>query len=229
MSHIEKILAGFLSKDVLSIVGIPNYKTIKELNLLLSANAASVHSNHGNGSLGHLALTVSTVVHNTLAGCDFSAPTNPGATVDVPVNAMASQTAALERTHKAVLKDWDTYNSVDGALKQQLLTSVHPTYYRGLHHRYTGYGQVNTSELLVHLYTTYGEIGPDNLEENEKRMRELYDATEEVEVLFDQIEDAVRFTNNAAQPYTDLQVLRVAFNLMFDTRQFTRSCEKFGR
>ena len=54
MSQIEKVLAGFPNKNVLPIVGIPNYKTIKELNLLLNANAASVHSNRGNGSLDHL-------------------------------------------------------------------------------------------------------------------------------------------------------------------------------
>ena len=44
----------------------------------------------------------------------------------------------------------------------------------------------------------YGEIGPDGLEENEKRMKELYNATDAVEVLFDKIEDAVEFADNAA-------------------------------
>ena len=164
MSQIEKILAGFPNKNVLPIVGIPNYKTIKELNLLLSVNAASVYPNHGNVSLGHLVLTVYNAVHNTLKDCDFSASTNPGATVDVPTNATAPQIATLKGSHKAALKDWDTYNSVDGALKQQLLASVYPTYYRGLRNSYTGYGQVNTRDLIIHLYTTYGKIGPDDLE-----------------------------------------------------------------
>ena len=103
---------------------------------------------------------------------------------------------------------------------------MHPTYYRGICNRYTGYVQISTSDLLVHLYTTYSEIGPDDLEENEKRMKELYDAIDAVEVLFNQIEDAVEFAYNSAQLYIDLQVLRVAFNLMFDTGQFIRSCEK---
>ena len=73
----------------------------------------------------------------------------------------------------------------------------------------------------------YGDIGPDDLEEHEKRMNELYNATEAVKVLFDHIKDAAEFADNAAQPYTDLQVLHVAFNLMFNTGQFTRSCEKW--
>ena len=58
-------------------------------------------------------------------------------------------------------------------------------------------------------------------------MKESYDATETVKVLFYQIEDVVKFADNAAQPYTVLQVLRVVFNLIFDTGQFIRSCEKW--
>ena len=39
-----------------------------------------------------------------------------------------------------------------------------------------------------------------------------------VEVLFDQIEDAVEIADNASQHYTDLTVLCVAFNPLFDTK-----------
>ena len=58
-------------------------------------------------------------------------------------------------------------------------------------------------------------------------MKDSYNATEAVEVLFDQIEDAVEFADNVAQLYTYIQVLCAAFNLIFDTGQFTRSCEKW--
>ena len=57
-------------------------------------------------------------------------------------------------------------------------------------------------------------------------MIESYDDTEVVEVLFNQIEDMVVFVDNTAQPYIYLQVLRLAFNLMFDSGKFTHSCEK---
>ena len=86
----KNILAGFPNKNVLLIFEIPNYKTIKELNLLLSANATSVHSHRENGPIGLLSLTVSTAVHDTLAGCNFRAPTNPGTAVKIPANATAA-------------------------------------------------------------------------------------------------------------------------------------------
>ena len=58
-------------------------------------------------------------------------------------------------------------------------------------------------------------------------MKESYDATEAVEVIFDQVEYAVEFADNAAKPYTDLHVLCVAFNFIFDTGHFTQACEKW--
>ena len=102
---------------------------------------------------------------------------------------------------------------------------MYPMYYRGLLDRYTGYGQINTRDLLFHFFNMYGEIGPDELIENEKRMKESYDATDSIEVLLDQIENTVKLADNAAQSYIYLQVLPVHFNLMLDTGQFTRSCE----
>ena len=96
MSQLKKILAGFPNKDLLPILGIPNYKTIKELDFLLSANTASVHSSRGNGALGKLAPTVSNAMYDTLSGCEFTTPTNLGATVDVPTNSTLPQIAALE-------------------------------------------------------------------------------------------------------------------------------------
>ena len=58
-------------------------------------------------------------------------------------------------------------------------------------------------------------------------MKESYDAMEAVKVLFNQVEDTVKISDNATQPYTDIQVLCIAFNLIFETGQFTQSCEKW--
>ena len=58
-------------------------------------------------------------------------------------------------------------------------------------------------------------------------MKESYDAMEAVKVLFNQVKGAVKFSDNAAQPYTDPQGLRVALNLIFEICQFTQSCEKW--
>jgi hypothetical protein len=60
------------------------YDALKNLQLALNANAASVWSNLGNGLLGLLALTVSPEVHDALAGEPFVVSINPGPAATFP-------------------------------------------------------------------------------------------------------------------------------------------------
>jgi hypothetical protein len=69
------------------IMGIPTYATIAEVNLKLSANAASVQSNLGNGQLGLLALTVSPKVYATFSAVPFIVCINPEPQPVIPVRA----------------------------------------------------------------------------------------------------------------------------------------------
>ena len=117
MSDIDKIVQGFPNPTIPQIIGIPTYYTLKEVNLLISANASSIHSNRGNGALGHLSLTVRPNTYQTIAGVAFDPPVNPGATMTIPGGSSGPQIAALERTFNSELKEWKTYQNVDQALK----------------------------------------------------------------------------------------------------------------
>ena len=89
----------------------------------------------------------------------------------IPAGSTGPQIASLERTFNSELKEWITYQNVDQAVKKQLLVAVDPIYYRGLCNRYTGYSTTTTRQTLDHLYTEYGEVGPDDMKENEKRLK----------------------------------------------------------
>ena len=58
-----------------------------------------------------------------------------------------------------------------------------------------------------------------------KRLKQPYEATESMELLYDQIEDAIEFADNAQQPYSPEQVLRIGYNLIFKRGEFERECE----
>ena len=58
-------------------------------------------------------------------------------------------------------------------------------YLQTLSHRVTGYANVTTRQLLVHLYATYGRLSPSNLP---------------IESFIDQIEDGVALADAAATP-----------------------------
>jgi len=74
----EKILENFPHPTISPIIGKPTYETLAAVHLKLNTNAASVHSNRGNGQLGYLALTVKEEVYNTLSPIPFEPPINPG-------------------------------------------------------------------------------------------------------------------------------------------------------
>ena len=66
MSSIDKIIEGFPYPTLHRIVGEPNYASIADLHQKLNANAASVNSNLGCGTLGHLWLTLKPEICNTI-------------------------------------------------------------------------------------------------------------------------------------------------------------------
>ena len=93
MPDIDKIVEGFPHPTIKPIIGIPTYESISEMHIKLNSNAASVHSELGNGALGLLALTVTPTVYNTLAGVPFKPPENPGQTFLIPPGSTAAQSS----------------------------------------------------------------------------------------------------------------------------------------
>jgi hypothetical protein len=96
---LSRIVDGFPHPTFPSIVGILTYDALKDLQLSLNANAASVRSNLGNCLLGLLALTVSPEVCDTLAGEAFVVPINPGPAATFPDALTGAQIANIRQDH----------------------------------------------------------------------------------------------------------------------------------
>ena len=63
-------------------------------------------------------------------------------------------------------------------------------YYRTLRNCHTGYAMVTTRAILNHLYAGYGDLSPQDMADNDVRLKTAYDVSQPIEVLFDQVEDA---------------------------------------
>jgi len=112
------------------------------------------------------------------------------------------------------------YTNTDKALKSQLIAAVDEKFIRSKRNKYVGYANVTTLQLLNHLYENYAKITRNNLCENDQRMNTAYDPNNPIEVLIDQIEDAINFAATGNVPYTPKQIVNVAYNLVFHTRVF---------
>ena len=96
---------------------------------------------------------------------------------------------------------------------------------RSLRKKYIGYGNTTTREILNHLYSTYANIYLSDLQDNDARLRTLYDANHPIENLTDQIENAAKYTAAGQTPHTPNKVVNIAYQLMFQTGLFLNNCK----
>lgn len=98
-----------------------------------------------------------------------------------------------------------------------------------MRNRITGYATVTTLTLLNHLYTAYGNITPADLADNDAKLKTPFDASQPIETLFEQVEDAVNLTAAAQAPYTPEQIVAYAYNTIFQTGLFPDACRDWRR
>ncbi len=60
-------------------------------------------------------------------------------------------------------------------------------------------------------------------------MRTTYDPNQPIETFFDQIEDAFTLADAAKAPYTEPQIIAIAYNTIFTTSMFPEACREWRR
>jgi len=230
MTTIESVKENFPHPNIPAQPGMPTYEVIAAAHRKLKANAASVTSTLGGGTHGLLGLTILLATYQTITGHAFVAPFNPGA---LPTNIAATATQAqigeAVRQHKERLKIWKEYNVTDQTLKNQLLSTFDEVHLKGLRNRHVGYQNVTAHDMIQHLYTNYGVITQADLDDNDARMRESFDASKPIEELFEQIEDATDYADAAGAPYNNSQVISRAYVLIYKTGEYNEACKDWRK
>ena len=113
------------------IIGKPNRISIQNFRAELLANACSVHSDGGDGLLGHahIVLTEAEYNANSMGAIPFGIPNKPAVLVHDP--AVTHKTMyVLDKAYDLELATWRTYQSTASTLKGQVLALVHDIYLR---------------------------------------------------------------------------------------------------
>ena len=114
---IENNLEVFPFQAIDPIFGAPTYKKIAKVHLKLNSNAASVHSNLGNGTLGLLYLTLSPAIYSILSATTVVVPVNPGTAPVIPTGSTAPQKSDPPYAFTASEKIFIEYDCTDKALR----------------------------------------------------------------------------------------------------------------
>jgi hypothetical protein len=224
---VASLIEGFPVPTIESIVGRPTYENITVLARALCQNAASILCENGGGNHGYLGLLLSPTTYSTLSVTPFTDPLNPGVSPIIPVGASPSGIRALERNHKESLRLWKEKNTVDEALKKQIISTVETIYLKSINNYYSGYSGIPARAMIDHLYARYGNINPTRIEENDAAFKADYDPSEPIEVLFQQIEETTTFASAAKQPYTSQQIITNSYNILQRTGLFSRSLHEW--
>ena len=153
----------------------------------LNSNDVLVKSEFNCGTLRLLYLTVSPASYTTFSATNFVVPVNPGPKTVIPEHSTGPQIADISYAYHASTTFFNEYDRMGKALRQLMLASVDEMYVCSLRHRYAGYSQTSTHQLLDHLYATYVNISPADLQANDMKLRATYDRNQLVENLFDQV------------------------------------------
>ena len=225
----DNLVESFEDPSIPPIDGDPTYATLHAMPELLKSKAASVTTNLGWGTLGHLCLTLSPTVYATLLTTRVVSPPNPGAMPVIPAGATGPKAASIRYAHDVATLAVNTFNNVDRALFQQLLGVVKYTFLRVKHKPHRGYSGSSTLDLLIHIYETYAVISNSDWLANDKRFREAYSPTVPIEVAWRQIDNAVAYANAVSAPYSSKQAMDNAYQLVFNTGIFAAHCREWNK
>jgi rubrerythrin len=224
-----KISESFPHKTLPPIAGQPTYEAIKELHLKLNEDAVKVHSNLGNGLLGYLGVTVTPAICNTLSAQPFVIPPNPGTAPFFTDNATGPQMPNIREVFTEESIAFKKYVNVCNPISALILEVIGPVYLATLGLPYVGIGTRTPLESMAHLYTNYAKITPADLDGNNRTMKQLCDVNQPIEVLYQQIEDAIEFAAAGQTPYSPKPILDVAYQLIFCTGIFSNDCKIWKR
>jgi hypothetical protein len=224
-----KITDNFPHKTIPPIVGQPTYEAIKDLHMKLNENAVKVHSNLGDDLLGYLGVTVTPAIYNTLSAQPFAIPSNPGTSPVFPAEATGPQIANIRVVFQEQLYAFKKYMDVCNAISAIIIEVIARMYLATLRLPYVGLGTRTPLQLLAHLYTNYAKITPADLDANDHHMKQPCDVDQPIEVMYQQIEEAIKFAAAGQAPYSPEQVLNIAYQLLFQTGIFSDNCKIWKR
>jgi hypothetical protein len=219
----------FPVKDLTRIIGIPTYETLHTLHLELKTNSTSVHSNLGGGQFGHLGLVISPARYAMESNEAYVRPVHPGTLVIAAGDTRHAQDAH-EREHKEQLRTFHETRNVEIALIQQIVSAIDGQYISPMKNRNTGQFTGTIYQILVYLQNTYGKISPGQLSAFEKEVSEYhYDPITPIDVVFNKVEDLIEYGELARNPYSELQTITKAYNIINATGTFKDGIKAWNR
>ena len=209
----DTVRAAFPYPTFPRLTAAPTREDIDQRQRWSIENASSRPSTRGGGLHGHAGM----VVPPARYAIEFSPVAyimegNPGEAPMYPPGVTAAQQRLIDAQWRRAATIYGKQTAVHMALKTQLQNSIPPEYWAGLLVPGTGLATIDIQAMYQYLYANYGQITDADLELNRKRIVDQFDfASQTMETYFQRIYDAQQLTTNAGRPYTDAEIVGIAY------------------
>ena len=193
----------------------------------MKANASSVPCDLGGGAHGHLGLVLTAADYALVSATPYIRPNHPGTlTLPAGVGVTNLQQEIARDNLQENLRVFHECVNVEKALIKQLnqaLPSEYLKQYRNVH------SNTITASLLViltNLFTRYGQVSDTYLREVEDKLRSrVFDITEPLVVLYNDIKDLHSLSIAAQNEFTETQLVNLGIQLIKNFNDFERGLD----
>ena len=168
-------------------------------------------------------------LYSTLSDTAYTVPEDPGPVPLFGANITQAQRQFYRDEHLEKQKVYHDHMNMDAALKAQVIEAVEDIYLCEKRNKFTGYLGVTTKYLLGHLMERYGVITTDDLELNKRNMDEAFDSTIPIEAYFKNIDDAVKYADDAGTPFSKQQILQTAYHAISASGLYKEACKQWRK
>jgi hypothetical protein len=200
----------------------PTPSVVRELRTQIYDNARSIPTTMAGGNHGHLGLVMPATEYATLSQEPYLLPELP----DIPdYAATPDERPEMEALYTSNLRDYNDAHGLHLQLKKQFLAAVPHCYIHKYYDRTHGFSNASLRDMLKHLFTTYGRIDQDALEENMNRLATPWDPTTNIIEVFTRGTDCRAFAANGNEPIADTKYMRVLLQVFKASGVFDRAIE----
>jgi hypothetical protein len=176
---VKDVIASFPHPVLPTVQGEPDYQTIHATRKCLQAKSRAIDTHLGGGTLGLLGLIISDASYAMIAPTTDTGPIlwiSPQAPGRAPANTdgTVAQISAARHVWEEDVHTYRTYTSVQQALKKQIISVFEPMYVDALNGNMVCFTNISDRDMLVHLFSTYGNITAVDLEINFEHMRRAW-------------------------------------------------------
>jgi hypothetical protein len=155
-------------------------------------------------------------------------PTAPGSAPENANQGTAAQINAARHAWEEAVLTFCTFNTVQQALKKQIITVFETMYLDILDDDMVGFAKISAREMLDHLFMTYGNITAADLESNFKHMRHVWNPKQPIESLLKQIQDCSECSKAGGVIIGHQQHINVGYAKIFSTGPFMSACHRWN-